>query len=220
MTHIEGMPTKEYIMETFSFKAKRPNGQILSGKLKAKNKNQVIRLLKAKNLDPIYVELNRSIFQLGSAGGGGLPTKHLVIFTRQLSFLINAGVPLVQSLRIVKEISQHVALKVVINDLVNSVEGGSTFAVALASKPNIFSSMYVSMISAGEVGGSLDTMLTRLAEYIEESEKLKSKVKKAMLYPSFVLITGIGVIVAIMVMVIPKFIDIFFQLQSGATPQH
>ena len=196
-------------MEQFSFKAKKPDGSLLSGKIKAKNKGQVIQLLRSKNLEPVYVEVNRSLFQLGSGSGGGLASKHLVLFTRQMAFLINAGVPLVQSLRIVKEISQHAGLKMVITDLINSVEGGSAFANALASKPGIFSSMYVSMISAGEVGGSLDVMLTRLAEYIEESEKLKSKVKKAMLYPSFVLITGIGVIVAIMVMVIPKFIDIF-----------
>ena len=196
-------------MDTFSFKAKKPDGKLLSGKIKAKNKNQVIRLLKAKNLDPVYIEIERSLFQLGSGSGSGLASKHLVVFTRQLAFLINAGVPVVQSLRIVREISQHVVLKTIITDIINSVEGGSTFASALASKPGVFSSMYVSMISAGEVGGSLDIMLTRLAEYIEESEKLKSKVKKAMLYPSFVFITGIGVIVAIMVMVIPKFIDIF-----------
>ena len=132
-----------------------------------------------------------------------------MVFTRQLAFLINAGVPLVQSLRIVKEIAQQTALKVVITDLINSIEGGNSFANSLASKPGVFSSMYVSMISAGEVGGSLDVMLTRLAEYIEESEKIKSKVKKAMLYPSFVFVTGIAVIVAIMIMVIPKFIDIF-----------
>ena len=196
-------------MYTFSFKAKKPDGKIFSAKLKAKNKNQAIRMLKAKNLEPVHISIETSLFNLGSGSGGGLPSKYLVIFTRQLAFLINAGVPLVQSLRIVREIAQHLKLKLVITELINSVEGGSTFAIALANQPGVFSSMYVSMISAGEVGGSLDVMLSRLAEYIEESEKLKSKVKKAMMYPSFVLITGVGVIVAIMVMVIPKFIDIF-----------
>ena len=196
-------------MNTFLFKAKRPSGQVISGKVKAKNKNEVLYMLVSKKLEPVHVEMQKSVFTLGSGGVSGIGTKHIVFFTRQMSFLVNAGVPVVQSLQIVKQISQHAGLKVVITDIIDGVEKGSTFAAALATHPSVFSNIYVNIIESGEIGGSLDVMLKRLAEYIEESEKLKSRVKKAMMYPGFVLSIGIVIVIVIMVVVVPKFTSIF-----------
>ncbi|MDE0119791.1 MAG: type II secretion system F family protein [Bdellovibrionales bacterium] len=196
-------------METFLFKAKRPTGQVVSGKVQAKDKNEVIYLLNAKKLEVIHIEMKKRMFQLGSGGTGGISSKSLVHFTRQMAFLINAGVPVVQSLQIMKRITKDEVLKQVVTDLANSIEKGSTFANALASYPSIFSSTFVSIIEAGEMGGSLDIMLNRLAEYIEESAKLKSRMLKAMMYPSFVLSVGMIIVVVIMVKVVPQFTSIF-----------
>jgi len=196
-------------MHTFVFKAKKPNGQILSGKLKAKTKNEVLYILNDKKLQPIIVEVQKNIFSLGSGGASGIPTKHLVTFTRQLAFLINAGIPVVQALRLIKETMQNPKMKGIINNIVSSIDGGSTFSNALSDYPSVFSNMYINIINSGEVGGSLDTMLTRLAEYIEDSEQLKSRVKKAMMYPSFVLGIGLLIVGVIMVVVVPKFVSIF-----------
>ncbi len=196
-------------MGTFLFKARRPTGEVVSGKVQAKTKNEVIYLLNSKKLEVIHVEMKKNVFQLGSGGVGGISSKSLVHFTRQMAFLINAGVPVVQSLQIMKRITKDLILQKVVADLANSIEKGSTFANALAEYPSIFSSTFVSIIEAGEVGGSLDIMLNRLAEYIEESEKLKSKMLKAMMYPSFVLSVGLIIVVVIMVKVVPQFTSIF-----------
>ncbi len=196
-------------MNTFIFKAKKPSGQVVSGKVKAKNKNEVLYMLAGKKLEPIHIEFQKSIFLLGSGGSATVRTKYIVQFTRQIAFLINAGVPILQALQIVKEISLNIALKTVISDLIVSIEKGDTFAMALSGYPAIFSNMYVNIIEAGEVGGNLDIMLNRLAEYIEESEKLKSRVTKAMMYPGFVLSVSVIIFIIIMVQVVPKFTTMF-----------
>ena len=196
-------------MYTFLFKAKKPSGQVISGQVKAKTKNEVLYMLVSKKLEPVHIEIKKSIFQLGSGGLSGIATKHLVFFTRQLSFLVNAGVPVVQALHIVKQISQSVQLRIVVIDVVNDIEKGSSLAAALSAHPSVFSNMYVNIIESGEIGGSLDVMLTRLADYIEESEKLKSRVKKAMMYPGFVMSIGVAIVIVIMVVVVPKFTSIF-----------
>lgn len=193
----------------FLFKAKRKNGQIVSGKIKAKSKNEVIYILSAKKLEIIDIELKKNIFKLGSGGLSGVPTKHLVHFTRQLAFLVNAGIPVVQSLKIVQEVSMNAVIKVVIADIVNGIESGRSFSEALSAHPAIFGNIYVSIIQSGEVGGSLDVMLNRLAQYMEDSETLKSRVKKAMMYPGFVLAIGLIIVIVIMVAVVPKFVSIF-----------
>lgn len=196
-------------MYTFLFRAKRASGQIITGKVKAKTKNEVLYMLISKKLEPVHIEIKKSVFQLGSGGLSGIGTKHLVFFTRQMAFLVNAGVPVVQALEIVKQISHSTVLKEVIADVIHGIEKGSSFSAALSAHPSIFSNMYVNIIDSGEVGGSLDLMLSRLADYIEESERLKSRVKKAMMYPGFVLSIGILIVIVIMVKVVPKFTSIF-----------
>lgn len=196
-------------MNTFTFKAKKSSGQVVSGKVKAKSKNEVLYMLAAKKLEPIHIEFQKSIFNLGSGGSITVSTKHIVQFTRQVAFLVNAGVPILQALQIVKEISHSKPLRIVTSDLITNIEKGDTFAVALSGYPSIFSNMYVNIIEAGEVGGNLDIMLNRLAEYIEESEKLKSRVIKAMMYPGFVLCVSVIIFIIIMVQVVPKFTTMF-----------
>ena len=193
-------------MKKFRFTAKDVNGKMIVGRVKAHSRNDVVRRMSHKGMEPLLIEEKKNFF-FGS--GSSVDTKHIVSFTRQLGFLINAGVPIVQSLQITSGMVQSIVLKVVIQDIISNIEGGDTFSGALAQHPQIFNHLFVSIIEAGEKSGNLDQMLNQLATYVEESDKIKNKVKKAMMYPSFILVIGIGITIGIMVFVVPKFASIF-----------
>ncbi len=193
-------------MKKFRFTAKDTNGKMISGTVKANSRNDVVRRMSNKGMEPLLIEEKTNIF-LGS--GSSVDTKHIVSFTRQLGFLINAGVPIVQALQIVSDMVQSAILKVAIKDIVSNIEGGDTFSGALAQHSQIFNHLFVSIIESGEKSGNLDQMLNQLATYVEESDKIKNKVKKAMMYPSFILVIGLGITIGIMVFVVPKFASIF-----------
>ncbi len=142
--------------------------------------------------------------------------KQLMVFTRQLATLIDAGVPLLRALQILEKQEQSGALKAMIGEMCESVEGGSPFAEALAQHPRCFDRLFINMVRAGEVGGVLAVTLNRLAEFIEKAEKIKTKVKGAMVYPIVVLIMALGITGFLMVVIIPKFTEIFRDLLKGA----
>ncbi len=147
---------------------------------------------------------------------GRVTKKAVTIFTRQLSTLIDAGVPLLKSLTILERQETNAALKKIIHSLAESVEGGSTFAEAIAQHPKVFDKLFVNMVRAGEVGGVLHITLNRLAEFIEKAEKIKSKVRGAMVYPVVVMCIAIGIVAFMMVVIIPKFKEIFSEMVGGA----
>lgn len=142
--------------------------------------------------------------------------KQLMVFTRQLATLIDAGVPLLRALQILEKQETHGGLKAMIGEMCDSVEGGSPFAEALAQHPRSFDRLFVNMVRAGEIGGVLAVTLNRLAEFIEKAEKIKTKVKGAMVYPIVVLIMALGITGFLMVVIIPKFTEIFRDLLKGA----
>ena len=193
-------------MKKFKFTAKDPNGKMVSGMVKASSRNDVVRRMGNKGIEPLLIEEQKSFF-LGS--GSCVDAKHLVSFTRQLGFLINAGVPIVQALQIVCDMVQSVVLQSVIKDVISNIEGGDTFSSAAAQHPQIFDHLFVSIVESGEKSGNLDQMLNQLATYVEESDKIRNKVKKAMMYPLFIMVIGIGITIAIMIFVVPKFASIF-----------
>ena len=197
-------------MKTFSIRAKRGDGHVISGKMKGRNREAIVQILQNKRLEPIYIEEKKAILKLG-LGGISIAQKHLVVFARQMAFLVNAGVPVIQSLVIVKDLVASAPLKRVITKMVSDIEGGSSFAEALQLHPHIFSNLFVSLIRAGETGGTLHTMLSQLAEYIEKSAQIRGRVKKAMMYPGFVTLVGIAIIVGIMMYVVPQFSSFFAQ---------
>jgi len=135
--------------------------------------------------------------------------KVLSIFTRQLAVLIDAGLPLLKSLRVLEEQQKPGPLKNALAGMGQAVESGSTFSEALAAYPRLFNKLFVNMVKAGEAGGVLEIVLNRLAEFVEKSQKLKSKVKAAMIYPSVVITVAIVVLIFLMTYVVPKFRDIF-----------
>ena len=140
---------------------------------------------------------------------GGVPRKQLVAFTRQLSTLQDAGLPILRSLQILEQQQKPGLLKAIIGGVADEVEGGGTLSDAMAKYPKAFDKLYVNMINAGEAGGVLDLILARLADFMEKAAKLKKKVIGAMIYPAVVITIAVGIVSMIMIFVIPKFEQIF-----------
>ena len=149
---------------------------------------------------------------------GGVPRKQLVMFTRQLSTLQDAGLPILRSLQILESQQKPGLLKAIIGGVADEVEGGGTLSDAMAKFPKAFDKLYVNMINAGEAGGVLDLILARLAEFMEKAAKLKKKVIGAMIYPCVVISIAVGVVSLIMIVVIPKFKTIFADFKTDLPP--
>ena len=141
--------------------------------------------------------------------GGKVKPKVLTTFTRQLATLVDAGLPLLRGLRVLEKQERNRTLKGILSELATSIEGGSTFSEALAQHPKVFNRLFVNMVKAGELGGVLEVVLKRLAEFSEKAQKIKGKVKAAMFYPVAVLIVAVGIMILLMCFVVPKFKDVF-----------
>ena len=144
--------------------------------------------------------------------------KQLTAFTRQLATLVNAGLPLLRGLQVLGRQEKNPALKRAVSEMAQSIEAGSTFAEALSQHPRIFNKLFVNMVKAGEIGGVLDVVLQRLAEFMEKAQKIKGKIVSAMVYPVVVLIMATAIVTLLMVFIIPKFQDIFRDLLEGEVP--
>jgi type IV pilus assembly protein PilC len=155
-------------------------------------------------------------FSMGGGGGTGkVPAKVLTVFTRQLSTLISAGLPLLRSLRTLSKQEKNVNLKKIMGILAESVEGGTTFSEALSQHPKAFNKLYVNMVKAGELGGVLEIVLTRLAEFAEKSQRIRGKVTSAMVYPLVVLTIAVVIVAFLMLFIVPKFEAIFQDMLGG-----
>ena len=146
---------------------------------------------------------------------GRVKTKDLTTFTRQLATLVNAGLPLMRCIEVLKKQNQVPALGDCLNGISESIAGGATFSEALTAYPKIFDNLYINMVKAGEAGGVLEVVLNRLAEFAEKAQKIKNKVKGAMIYPSVVLFAAIGITAFLMIAVIPKFQQVFNDILGG-----
>lgn len=197
-------------MPVYLWEGKTTRGNIQKGEMEAVNEAAVKSTLRAQQIKVTKLKTkpkdlleNISFLQPKVSG------KTLSVFTRQFATMIDAGLPLIQGLDILGSQEPNPTLKKAITKIKNDVESGSTLSNALKRHPKIFSDLYVSLVAAGEMGGMLDTILNRLANYIEKAEKLKSKVKSAMVYPSVVLIISIIVIAVLLIFVIPVFQEMF-----------
>jgi type IV pilus assembly protein PilC len=201
-------------MPKFTWEARTKTGAQQKGVMEATSEAMVESQLKKFGFSNISIKEEKSginIPFLSKAGGGGgsVDTKDLVVFTRQFATMIDSGLPLVQCLDILASQQQNKSFKAAVYNIKESVESGSTFADALAKHPKIFDQLYVNLIAAGEVGGILDTILNRLAAYIEKAMKLKKQVKGAMVYPATIISIAVVVIGVILVFVIPTFAKMF-----------
>lgn len=198
----------------FQWAGKSAKGAMVKGELTAASKDEVKAYLRKQRIMPTKIsQKSKPLF----SGGSSVKDKDLVIFTRQFATMIGAGLPLVQAMEILSQQTENKAFAAIIGEIKNDVEGGSTFADALKKYPRVFSELYSNMVAAGETGGILDTILIRLATYIEKAQSLKRKVKGAMVYPAVVISVAILVIIIIMVFVVPTFSKMFAQL-GGELP--
>lgn len=141
--------------------------------------------------------------------GGSVKQKEMMIFTRQLATLIGAGLPLLQSLNVLGKQEPNANLRATITALGEAVQGGSTFSEALSAYPKMFNKLFVNMVKAGEVGGVLEVVLNRLAEYQEKANRLRGKLVSAMVYPTIILIIAVGILIFLMLVIVPKFKEMF-----------
>ncbi|MEI7904563.1 MAG: type II secretion system F family protein [Candidatus Firestonebacteria bacterium] len=195
-------------MAVFSYKAKTAAGAMVNGTMEADSDKVVGAKLRAQKLQPVQIILEKkklsTAFKIKSVS-----IKDLAIFSRQFSTMISAGVPVLQSLNIIRDQVENKTLAEIVSKVRDDIGQGSTLSDALAKFPTVFSNLYVNMIKAGESAGILDGILQRLATYLEKSDALKRKIKSAMMYPVMVLSVAIGVTVFLMVAVIPTFKDVF-----------
>ena len=197
-------------MPTYSWEGKTSRGAIKKGELEAPSEAAVRIQLRQQNIIPTKIsskkkDINISLPFLKKK----VKQRSIAIFTRQLATMIDAGLPLVQSLEILSSQQDNKVFKEIILEIKEDVESGSTFAGALKKHTTAFNELYTNLVVAGEEGGILDTILNRLAAYIEKAEALKKKVKSALIYPSTIMVVAVGVVMILMIFVIPVFETMF-----------
>jgi type IV pilus assembly protein PilC len=181
-----------------------------SGEFDVRDRDEAVSLLRKQRLIPIKLEQKESGGAITIPGfGTGIGTRDIVIFTRQFATMINAGLPLVQSLDILARQSENKALRKVIEQVLYDVESGQTLADAMRKHDKVFTQLYVNMVAAGEAGGILDTILLRLAVFLEKADALRRKIKGAMIYPGVILTVAVGAVAVLLIFVIPTFQNMF-----------
>jgi type IV pilus assembly protein PilC len=201
-------------MAKFKWEATTRVGEVKQGSMEAADETAVMNRLRADGLNPRKVK--KAPVEISIQFGSGVPAKDLQIFTRQLATMIDAGLPLVQCLDILAAQTPNKIFARILSQVKSTVEQGATFSDALKRHPKVFDDLYVNLVAAGEVGGILDTILNRLAIYIEKAVKLRQQVKSAMVYPIGIFVVAIGVIAVMLVKVIPTFEDMYAEMGPNA----
>lgn len=207
--------TKPAAPRVWKWSGKTRSGEVRAGEMEAGDAEAVEARLRQMGIEPTKVRKKPTEINLSLGSGVGL--KDLLVFTRQFSVMIDAGLPLVQALDIIGTQADNPAFRKVLLTVKGRVEAGSTFADALAEHPKVFDELFVQLVRAGEIGGILDTILQRLGAYIEKNAKLKRRVKGAMTYPIVVLLVSIGVVAALLGFVVPAF-EKMFKDMGGTLP--
>ncbi|MDR0932347.1 MAG: type II secretion system F family protein [Victivallales bacterium] len=222
-------------MPQFTYTAMDASGKEQKGKITAASEEAVALELKGKGMFPTLIKPVGGAKKAAKPGGGGaaaagkkksggfnmnigavkIKRKDLTIVTRQLAILLSAGLPLIRSLRTLEKQSRNPAIKQILGKTADTVEGGSTFAEALSQHPSSFDKLYLNMVRAGEASGAMETILDRLAGFMEKASRIAGKVKSAMIYPSVVLVIAIGAVIGLMIFIVPNFTKIFADLLEG-----
>ena len=226
-------------MPIFQYTAMDSSGKEKKGKMEAVNEQAVGAALKEQGMFPTSIKEAKASGSTRKSSGGGkaggakkggsmfaklseiqigspvVKKKDLTVFTRQLAILLDAGLPLVRALKTLEDQSKNPALKKVLNMTSTSVESGLTFSEALSQNPKSFDKLYLNMIKAGEAAGALESILDRLASFMEKAMRMAAKIKSAMVYPIMVLIMALGITSALLVFIVPKFKKIFEDMLEG-----
>jgi type IV pilus assembly protein PilC len=201
-------------MPTFAYEGRTADGQTKKGKIDAVDVNAARNQLKRQNINPTSVSEAKGGIEL-SFMKQKVTTRDLVIFTRQFATMIDSGLPLVQCLDIQSKQAENETFRGELSVIKDSVESGSTFADALKRFPGTFDELYQNMIAAGEVGGILDTILNRLAVYLEKAETLKRQIKGALMYPVITIVVAGAVVAVLLLFVVPSFEEMFADMGAG-----
>jgi type IV pilus assembly protein PilC len=208
-------------MATFSYTAVDSHGKQATGTVEANDQTDAIAQVRQLGLYPQRLDESRDNAAAKAdkpklkKKSGRVKMKILTIFTRQLATLIDAGLPLLRSLHTLARQERNPVMRSTMANIATSVESGSTFSEALTQHPNIFNKLYINMVKAGELGGVLEIVLTRLAEFQEKSQKIKGKVVSAMVYPIVVLVIAVAILSFLLVFIVPKFQAIFADALPG-----
>src|SRR5688572_368882 len=206
-------------MLSFRYTARDPStGQYVKAEVQAEDEQAASRLISREGLVPIDITLAEKSTSGLRGKFNRIRTKDKVLFSRQLATLINAGLPLVQSLRTVNGQTTSKPLKIVISKVINDVEAGSTLSAAMAKHPKAFNQVYISLVAAGEASGTLDKALERLAIQQEKDADLISKVRGAMIYPLIVIVVMIAVVGFMVVQVLPQVETLYEGLPGASLP--
>lgn len=207
-------------MPVFQYQALNQAGQEVRGEIEAASSTEAINKIREMQYYPTSVKEKGARRKAAAAPGapaarkktfaiGGVRAKQLMQFTRQLSTLVDAGLPIVRSVRILESQLRPGVLKNTLMDVSDDIEGGATFSEALAKHPKVFDRLYVNMVRAGEAGGVLDVILQRLADFKEKSQRLKKRIISAMIYPCVVITIAGLILTGIMVFIVPRFQEMF-----------
>jgi len=212
-------------MPSYAFEAANTAGKTQKGTIEADNSEDAIKKIRSQGLFPTAVREQKEAKKAAAAKKrlqagakkkkkraitiGGVNQKQLTLFTRQMSTLQDAGLPLLRSLQILEDQQKPSKLKNVLDDVCEAVSSGSSLSEAFNQHPKVFKRLYVKMVAAGEVGGVLDVVMRRLSEFMEKAQRLKRRIIGAMIYPSVVILIAVAIVTGIMYFVIPKFQEIF-----------
>lgn len=213
-------------MSQFKYTAKNASGSMVTGVISARDDRDVVARLREKNLMALEVAPAarrggawiEALFKPRGKVSGRVKRRDLVLFVRQLSTMISSGIPLLESLEILKEQAENPAMVTITGTIVEDIRSGSDFSQALERYPKVFSGIFTSMVHAGEASGQMDTILIRLAEYMEASEKLQRDIRSAMTYPVISLVLIFAIAGFLMIGIIPKFQTIFESLSIELNP--
>lgn len=201
-------------MPTFKYTAKNASSQTISGKISADSQNAVIEELRKRKLTIVsIVEVKQAAgASKFSFGGKKVKPEEIVIFTRQLATMVDAGIPIIHSLNALKDQVVHPLFRKTLDQIENDIQHGSGLSVAFSKHPNVFDTLFVNMVKVGESGGVLSAVLERISGYMEKSLKLQRKVKSALIYPAVVVSMAIIITVVLLVKVVPTFTSIYASL--------
>ena len=212
-------------MPVFQYEAMDSQGVGIKDEIEALSQKEAISKIRNMGYFPTKVAVRDAKKRAASVAarpkkrrgaGGKVKVKVLTQFARQLSTLQDAGLPILRSLRILQEQQKSGNFKRIVGYVADDIEGGSTLSEAMAKSPGAFDKLFVNMVAAGETGGVLDLILSRIAEFMEKTQKLKSRVKSAMIYPIFVIVAAGAIVMALMTLVIPQFSTVLTEMGDGA----
>ena len=212
-------------MPQYTYTAMNARGKELKGKINAASEEAAISELKSKGLFPTSIKAAAAAVKKKKGSGFNVALgpivvkkKDLTVFTRQLAILLDAGLPLIRSLRTLEKQSKNANLKIVLGQTADTVEGGATFAESLAQNPKSFDKLYLNMVRAGEASGAMEIILDRLASFMEKAHRIAGKVKSAMIYPIVILSLATIALIGMMIFIVPNFAKIFQDLLGPKEP--